>query len=86
YALPPLAPGRGPGAGQLMLTLKRDTGFVLESGLEDPGYRRALEKDLIFTLLDMEGNLHPLTFAFAVTAEEERQGITHRDVLKLSIR
>ncbi|WP_426809240.1 hypothetical protein ABOC32_24770 [Pseudomonas sp. WOUb67] len=86
YALPKLMQGAKPGAGQLMLTLQRDTGFVLQSGLEDPAYRQALEKDLVFTLLDVEGNEHPLTFAFAVTAEEERQGMTHRDVLKLSIR
>ncbi|MDH1573163.1 hypothetical protein [Pseudomonas sp. GD03746] len=86
YVLPRLVQGAKPGAGQLMLILQRDTGFVLQSGMEDPAYRQVLEKDLVFTLLDEEGNEHPLNFAFAVTAEEERQGITHRDVLKLSIR
>ncbi|KHL76427.1 hypothetical protein PpSQ1_00095 [Pseudomonas putida] len=85
YVLPKQVEGAKPGAGQLMLILQRDTGFVLQSG-EDPAYRQALEKDLVFTLLDVEGNEHPLMFAFAATAEEERQGITHRDVLKLSIR
>ncbi len=54
--------------------------------MEGPGYRQALEKNLTFTLLDMEGNVHPLTFAFGVTAEEESRGISHRDLLKLSIR
>lgn len=86
YSLPKVVQGVKPGAGQLMLILQRDTGFVLQSEMEDPVYRQSLEKDLEFTLLDVEGNVHPLTFAFAVTAEEERQGITHRDVLKLSIR
>ncbi|EKT4485045.1 hypothetical protein QEM02_005223 [Pseudomonas putida] len=86
YALPRLVQGAKPGAGQLMLTLQRDTGFVLQSGSEDPGYRQALEKDLVFTLLDVEGNEHPLTFSFSATVDEERQGITHRDVLKLSLR
>lgn len=86
YSLLDAVPGTRPGAGQLMITLRRDTGFVFTSGVEAPGYRQALEKDLIFTLLDENGNSHPLTFAFAVTADEEREGITHRDVLKLSIR
>lgn len=86
YALPRLVEGEGPGAGELMITLNRDTGFVRESGLEDPAYRQALEKNLTFTLLDMEGNVHPLTFDFGVTAEEESRGISHRDLLKLSIR
>ncbi|MGE8060299.1 hypothetical protein [Pseudomonas sp. NPDC089547] len=86
YTLPSQVQGAKPGAGQLMITLERDSGFVLSSGLEDPGYRRALEKDLEFTLLDVEGNTHPLKFSFAVTADEEKKGITHRDVLKLSIR
>jgi len=86
YALPDRVLGAKPGAGQLMITLQRDSGFVLSCGLEDPGYRKALERDLEFTLLDVEGNTHPLKFTFAVTAEEERAGITHRDVLKLSIR
>ncbi|MNE96631.1 hypothetical protein D3C80_1948510 [compost metagenome] len=86
YELPKQVLGAKPGAGQLMITLHRDTGFVLSSDNEEPAYRQAVEKDLIFTLLDVEGNEHPLTFAFAVTADEERQGITHRDVLKLSLR
>lgn len=86
YALPRQVAGAEPGDGQLMITLQRDVDFVLETGREDPGYRRALEGDLRFTLLDVEGNTHPLTFGFGVTAEEERQGITHRDLLKLSIR
>ncbi|QJQ09302.1 hypothetical protein A3L25_007660 [Pseudomonas putida] len=86
YPLPPLVEGKGPGAGELMITLNRDTGFVRESGMEDPAYRQVLEKNLTFTLLDMEGNVHPLTFAFGVTAEEESRGISHRDLLKLSIR
>jgi len=86
YALPRLVEGEGPGVGELMITLNRDTGFVRESGLEDPAYRQALEKNLTFTLLDMEGNVHPLTFAFGVTAEEESRGISHRDLLRLSTR
>ena len=86
YALPRLVLGDGPGAGELMITLNRDTGFVRESGLEDPAYRQTLEKNMTFTLLDMEGNVHPLTFAFGVTAEQESQGISHRDLLQLSTR
>ncbi|MBF8668955.1 hypothetical protein IR012_01175 [Pseudomonas putida] len=86
YALPTQVQGTQPGAGQLMITLQRDTGFEYSNAKEDPRYRQSLQGDLIFTLLDMEGNEHPLTFTFAVTAEEERQGITHRDVLKLSLR
>ena len=86
YSLLDAVPGKGPGKGQLMITLRRDTGFVFAIEEEGRGYRQALEKDLIVTLLDENGNSHPLTFAFAVTAEEEREGITHRDVLKLSIR
>ncbi len=86
YSLLDAVPGTRPGAGQLMITLRRDTGFVFAIQDEGRGYRQALEKDLIVTLLDENGNSHPLTFAFAVTAEEAREGITHRDVLKLSIR
>ena len=86
YSLLNAVPGTRPGAGQLMITLRRDTGFVFAIEGEGRGYRQALEKDLIVTLLDENGNSHPLTFTFAVTAEEEREGITHRDVLKLSIR
>ncbi|MFG0865874.1 hypothetical protein [Pseudomonas sp. FYR_7] len=86
YALPTKVQGTKPGAGQLMIVLQRDTGFVFSRKSEESGYRQALEKNLEFTLLDVEGNEHPLTFSFAVTADEERQGITHRDVLKLSIR
>lgn len=86
YLLLNALPGTRPGAGQLMITLRRDTGFVFAIEGEERGYRQALEKDLIVTLLDENGNSHPLTFAFAVTAEEEREGITHRDVLKLSLR
>lgn len=86
YSLLNAVPGTKPGAGQLMITLRRDTGFVFAQALEEPGYRQALEKPLTLTLLDENGNLHPLTFTFAVTAEEQQQGITHRDVLKLSIR
>jgi hypothetical protein len=86
YTLPQQVQGTKPGAGELMISLHRDTGFVFWSGNEDQPYRVALEQDLIFTLLDEEGNEHPLTFAFAVTAEEEKAGWTHRDVLKLSTR
>ncbi|MDZ5602160.1 hypothetical protein SJI00_05135 [Pseudomonas sp. RP23018S] len=86
YQLPAEVKGAKPGDGQLMIMLQRDTGFVLSSSNEEPAYRRALEPSLRLTLLDVEGNVHPLTFAFETTSDDLARGITRRDLLKLSLR
>jgi len=86
HAVPGLLRDKGPGAGQLMLSLHRVEDFKFRIVEQDAPYRQALEKELVLDLLDVEGNLHPLTFAYGVTGDEAKEGLAHRDKLKLSLR
>jgi len=86
HTVPKLLPDKGPGAGQLMLSLHRVDDFKFRSVEQDLPYPPALEKELLLELLDVEGNFHPLTFAYGVTGDEAKEGLADRDKLKLFLR
>ncbi|QCI11372.1 hypothetical protein E6B08_08160 [Pseudomonas putida] len=82
HRLPKLLDEKGPGAGQLMLSLHRSDNFLFGDAAGS-GYTQALEKSLLFDLIDKEGNEHPLRFEYGVEEDDARNGLAARDKLRL---